>query len=189
MAKRVLVVNGSGRKNSNSRLLGARVAAGAEESGHTVETVDIGGLDIKPCSGCEACIGPEAKGCVVRDDMRDLYPRVVAADVIVLASPIYWFTLPGQIKQFIDRLFAVAVNPGPDGKSPFAAKKIAAAFTYGDADPMESGCVNAVRALQDICAYTGSAWAGAVYGTAKDQGEIQGSVELLEKAKAFGANL
>lgn len=190
MAK-VLIVNGSGRPDSNTRLLAARVAAGAHEKDHAVETVDIGSMDIKPCRGCEACISPAAGGggCVVQDDMRALYPMVKAADVIILSSPVYWFNLCGQIKQFIDRCFAVAADRGPDGRSPFAAKKIGAVLVYGDTDPFNSGCVNALRCLQDICSYTGAAWAGAVYGSAYGEGEIADNALLMEQAKEYGLGL
>lgn len=185
----ILIVNGSVRRNSNSRLLSSMVAEGAGEKDNVVEIVEIGGLDIKPCRGCEACLADGAKGCVVNDDMRALYPKVKSADVLVLVSPIYWFTLCGQTKQFLDRCFAVAAVPDPDGKSPFARKKLGAVLVYGDVDPFKSGCVNAIRTLQDIAAYTGAVWAGALYGSAYAEGEIAENAELMEQAREYGRNM
>lgn len=188
MAK-VLIVNSSARKKSNSAILSERVARGAAEKGHTVETVELGALDIRPCRGCDACLAPNSKGCVVRDDMQPLYPKVRDADVLVFSSPIYWFNLCGQIKQFIDRLYAIAANPDAEGKSILASKKIGAVLVYGDVDPFASGCVNAIRSLQDICSYSGAEWASALYGSAYEQGEALENEELLAKAKEYGAGL
>lgn len=188
MAK-VLVVNSSGRAKSNSSLLGDKVAEGARANGGEAEVVGIGRMDIKPCTGCEACLSGVEHHCVIDDDMRGLYPAVMAADVIVFSSPVYWFNLCGQMKQFIDRLFAVAVKPGVDGKTLLSGKKLAAILVYGDEDPYLSGAVNAIRSIQDICRYAGAAWGGALYTAAYDQGEVGKDAAMLEKAIAFGEKL
>ena len=188
MAK-VLIVNSSYRENSNSSELGLCVAEGARKAGHEVTVIDIGRMRIEPCRGCEACLQPKSKGCVVRDDMQSLYPLVREADVIIYASPVYWFNMGGQIKQFIDRCFSVAVLPGYQEPGPFAAKKLGAVLAYGGEDPFDSGCVNALRCFQDICAYTGAEWAGAVYGSASEEGGIRENTALLEEAEAYGEAL
>lgn len=188
MAK-VLIVNGSQREKSNSRLLASYVASGASEKGHVVYVLEIGKLTIRPCRGCEACLAPGSGGCVIEDDMTPLYPRIAAADIVILSSPIYWFNLCGQMKQFLDRCFAIAVNRDPGEQSIFAAKTFGAVFVYGDRDPFVSGCVNAIRSLQDMCAYTGAKWANAIYGSAYDAGEIDRDPVLLAEAKAYGAAL
>ncbi len=185
----VLFVNSSLRKNSNSSLLSAQAAAGAAAAGHTVESIDIGKLRISPCLGCTLCLRPGSDYCVTRDDMHPLYPRIAKAEALILVSPIYWFNLCGQLKQFIDRCFAIAANPDPQGKSPFAGKKIGAVLTYGAEDPFDSGAVNALRCIQDICTYTGAIWAGAVYGCANAEGETAGNAALTAKAREFGAKL
>lgn len=186
---KVLIVSSSYRKDSNSAALAATVAEGAKSNGHQVDFVDISHMEIRPCRGCDSCLKPKAKGCVVKDDMQNLYPLIREADILILASPIYWFTMGGQLKQFIDRCYSVAVPPEHVGPSPFAAKKIGAVFVYGDEDPLMSGCVNAVRAMEDICRYTGSGWLGALYGSAYGAGEIRGKKDLMEKALAYGLAL
>ncbi len=188
-AMKVLVVNSSGRKDSNSSILGNEVAEGAKAAGHEVEVVEIGRMDIKPCKGCEACLAPASKGCIIQDDMQMLYPKVKAANVVVFSAPIYWFNMCGQIKQFIDRLFAIAVNHEEGAANPFADKKIGAVFVYGDTDPFNSGCVNAIRCIQDICSYTGATWAKALYGSAYDAGEVLKNRELLSAARNYGLGL
>lgn len=188
MAK-ILVVNSSGRAKSNSTLLGNKVAEGARANGNEAEVVDIGRMDIKSCKGCEACLAGAKNHCVIDDDMRGLYASVIAADVIVFSSPIYWFNLCGQIKQFIDRLFAVAVKPNEDGKTLLAGKKLATILVYGDEDPYLSGAVNAIRSIQDVCRYSGAAWGGALYTAAYDQGVVEKDAAMIEKAVAFGKEL
>lgn len=185
----ILIINSSYRKKSNSNLLSAAVAKGAQEKGHSVQTIDISHLRIDPCRGCEACWLPNADFCVnKKDDMHQFYPAVRDADALIFVSPIYWFTLGGQIKQFIDRCFAVATAPNYEGPSPFAGKKIGGVLVYGDTDPFNSGCVNALRTLQDICLHTGAQWMPAVYGSALNQGEIADNAELMARAREYGAS-
>ncbi len=188
MAK-ILVVNSSFRKHSNSTELGRHAAEGARSRGHEVTSVDIGRMRIKPCRGCDCCLKPGASGCVVKDDMADLFPLVREANTILFVSPVYWFTMCGQIKQFVDRCYSVAVSPDPAQPSPFASKKLGAVFAYGGEDPFDSGCVNAIRTFQDICTFTGAQWAGALYGAASGPGAVKSNTALLEKAFAYGASL
>ena len=188
MAK-VVIVNSSFRKNSNSSELGLRVAEGARNKGHEVTVIDISRLRIEPCRGCEGCHQPKSKGCVVKDDMQPLFPLVREADVIIYVSPVYWFNLGGQIKQFIDRCYSVAIQPEHKEPSPFSTKKLGLVMVYGGEDIFDSGGVNALRSIQDTCRFTGAAWAGAVHGWASAPGEIKSNAALLEKAVKFGESL
>lgn len=185
----VLIINSSFRKKSNSSLLSAQVASGARDKGHTVQTIDISRMQIKPCRGCMSCLKPESASCVIQDDMQPLYEHVKQADVLVFVSPIYWFNICGQLKQFFDRCFAVAAKIDPNGLSPFASKKIATVLVYGAEDPFDSGAVNAIRSFQDSCLYTKAEWGGALYGSAMDDGAINQNSELIAKARLFGAAL
>ena len=101
--KNVMIVIGSPRKRGNSSILAKQVASGAEDAGAKVELFFLHGMNIKPCSACEGCRKKRATGCVIRDDMQKLYPKMRAADAIVIASPIYWFTVSAQTKLFMDR--------------------------------------------------------------------------------------
>lgn len=186
---KILIINSSHRKNSNSAALAGKIAEGAQAAGHSVESVDISRLEIRPCRGCCACTAPDMDGCVQKDGMTGLYPKVREADILIFASPVYWFNMSGQLKQFIDRLFAICIKPDEHGKSLLAYKSIAAVMAFGDSDPYNSGAVNALRSFQDICAYSGAKWLGAVYGSANDAGEIAGNAAALEAALEFGKNL
>ena len=186
---KVLVVNSSYRKNSNSSALGLRVAAGAVAAGKQVEVIDIGHLRIDPCRGCDACRRKPENFCVIKDDMQQFYARLLDAATLIFVGPVYWFNMNGQMKQFIDRLYAISSSLEPDGPSRLADKKIGAAFAYEGDDPMDSGCVNAIRCFQDICAYTGAKWLGAIYGSAWAEGDILNNTEVLVQAEEFGKNI
>ncbi|MDR2946266.1 MAG: flavodoxin family protein [Candidatus Adiutrix sp.] len=184
MSKTATVIVSSPRKGSNSGALAEAIAAGLTESGVTVETLDLSILDIKPCRACEGC-QRNLGLCIQPDDMEAVYPKVRAADVLVLSSPVYWFNMSGLLKTFLDRCFAVAMV----GERPFAQKTIAAALAYGDADPYVSGAVNAIRTFQDICAYTGAAWGGCVYASALSPNTLSQDQSILDKAKELGRAL
>jgi multimeric flavodoxin WrbA len=181
--KRVLVLKGSPRKKGNSATLADQVAAGATEGGATVESFDLHDMNIRPCDGCDFCQG--SGECVINDDMQLLYPRLRKADAIVIASPIYWFTVSAQTKLCMDRWYALEGS----GSSALAGKQIGIVLTYGDSDPFTSGAVNAIRTLQDAFRYERAEIAGIVYGSASQPGEIKGQSELMERARALGQRL
>ncbi|MGI6664973.1 MAG: flavodoxin family protein [Christensenellaceae bacterium] len=108
MAKRILIILGTARRQNTNTLVEA-FARGATEAGHLVETISIGSKLIHGCFGCDACRTYDAP-CVQNDDMTPLYAKVEAADVLVFASPIYYGSLTSQTKAFIDRLYCYG-NP------------------------------------------------------------------------------
>lgn len=181
MSKTATIILSSPRKGSNSGALAVAMADGLKEVGAQTEIIDLAGLDVKPCLGCDACQRNGGK-CAQIDGMQTVYPKVRDADVLVLASPVYWFNMSGQLKCFLDRCYAVAMI----GERPFSQKTIAAAMAYGDADPYISGAVNAIRTFQDICAYTGAAWGGCIYGSAMERDILSKDDVLLEKARELG---
>lgn len=183
--RHILIANGSPRKNGNSVILAEQVAAGARSAGAMVESVFLHRMNIQPCNACDACRDDSDGGCTIQDDMQILYPKLQRADAIVIASPIYWFTVSAQTKLFIDRWYALEGQPG----NALAGKQIGVVLTYGDSDPFTSGAVNAIHTLQDICRYIGADVAGIVYGSASKEGEIQSQPGLLEKAYQLGQKL
>ncbi|MEK7243738.1 MAG: flavodoxin family protein, partial [Thermodesulfobacteriota bacterium] len=183
--KKVLVLLGSHRKMGNSAILAAQIAKGAKAAGAKVETIFLHGLKIAPCNACYACQKEKSKGCAIKDAMQDLYPKLLAADAWVIASPVYWFTMSAQTKLFMDRCFALLAY----GQDVFAGKRIAIAMSYGDADPFVSGCVNALRTFQDAFHYTGAKIVGMVYGSAFGAGEIRANESLMKAAGELGKKL
>jgi len=183
--KQVLVILGSPRRKGNSSTLAARISRGAKSAGAEVETVFLHGLKISPCRGCDTCQKTDSKGCAIKDDMQEIYPKLIGADAWVIASPVYWFNMSAQTKIFMDRCYALTAY----AENPFLGKRIAIAMSYGDVDPVKSGCVNALRAFQDAFRYTGSKIVGMVYGTAQKAGEIADNEALMREAEELGKRL
>ena len=183
MAKYVLVFKGSPRENGNSSSLAEKAAEGAKAAGAEVESISLHRMDIRPCDACDIC--HETGVCVLMDDMQVLYPKLQKADAILIASPIYWFTLSAQTKLFIDRWYALESSQG----NALRGKQFGIILTYGDTDPYSSGAINAIRTFQDIFRYIEGNIAGIVYGTASDVGDVQSQPELMELAYKLGQKL
>ena len=183
--KKVLVLLGSPRKKGNSALLAERIARGAKSVGAKVETLFIHGMKIAPCKSCYACQKPDSKGCSINDDMQSVYKKLLEADAWVIASPVYWFTMSAQTKLWMDRCFALL----PCAREAFVDKRIAIAMSYGDIDPVKSGCVNALRTFQDAFGYVQACIVGMVYGSAMDAGEIKNNETLMKEAEELGKQL
>jgi multimeric flavodoxin WrbA len=184
-SKKVLVLLGSPRKKGNSTTLAKKIIEGAEAAGATVEQIYLHGRDIAACQACYACQKPDSKGCAIDDDMQPIYQKLLDADAWVIASPVYWFSMSAQTKLFFDRCFALLAYK----EGAFAGKRIAIAMSYGDADPFNSGCVNALRTFQDAFRYVGAKMVGMVYGSAEKPGEIKSNQTLMEAAEALGKKL
>ncbi len=103
--KKVLILEGSPRRRGNSAILSAEFARGAAEAGCSVEMVNVAGKKIAGCLGCDACYR-NGGTCVQKDDMQEVREKMLAADVIVLASPIYFYSMTAQLKAVIDRAYA-----------------------------------------------------------------------------------
>jgi multimeric flavodoxin WrbA len=165
-------------------VLADQVALGAQEQGATVESLRVAEMNINPCDACDSC--QETHGvCVIQDDMQALYSKIQQADVLVLASPIYWFTFSAQLKTCIDRWYAFQ----PIRHEVWPDKRIGIVLTYGDSDPYNSGAVNAINTFQSMFRYLGTEIAGMVYGSASDIGDVEKQPELMENAYQLGAKL
>ena len=183
--KKVIVVIGSPRKNGNCAALAERAAEGIADSGASAETFNLHEMNIKPCTACDSCTESADALCVIEDDMQVLYPKLLEASGLVIASPVYWFTMSAQTKLFIDRCYALGSPPGQGLKG----KAVGLVLTYGDVDPFRSGAVNALRAFQDAFAYIGAEIKGMVYGSCMEPGEVRKNRALMEEAYEMGKAL
>ncbi len=103
MGKNVLILSGSPRKGGNSDMLCDEFMRGAMEMGHTVEKIRVAEKNIGFCRGCYAC---KKGSCVIDDDMGQVLQKMIDADVILLASPVYFYSISAQLKALIDRTVA-----------------------------------------------------------------------------------
>ena len=104
--KQILIIQGGGRPKGNTAQLVAAFKRGAEEAGHHVEVVSLIKKEVKGCLGCNVC--RYGKPCIQKDDFNELAPKIKAADLIVFASPLYFWTLSSRIKALIERFYCIA---------------------------------------------------------------------------------
>ena len=113
----ILIISGSPRKGGNTELLAEAFAKGAAEH-HHVEIVSVRDYKVNPCMGCNACFKNNSNTCAQRDDMAMIYEKMNKADMLVIASPVYFYGISAQLKAVIDRFH----NPIRDS---FHIKKMA----------------------------------------------------------------
>ena len=105
MSKNVLILSGSPRIGGNSDLLCDEFMKGSIEAGHNVEKVNVAKKEIDYCKGCYYCQNHNGE-CVIKDDMTEILQKIIDADVLVLASPVYFYSIDAQLKALIDRTVA-----------------------------------------------------------------------------------
>lgn len=112
MGKKIVILNGSPRRNGNTSALVRAFTEGAESVGNTITEFFLDHMDIHGCKGCFGGHSSRECPCVQKDDMIQIYPAVKDCDVIVLATPLYYWNMSGQIRMAIDRLFALEEGDG-----------------------------------------------------------------------------
>ena len=179
MSKKVLILSGSPRKGGNSDVLFDEFARGAAERGNAVEKIRIAEKTVGYCRACYFC-KKSGGACVIKDDMAEILQKMIDADVIVLSSPVYFYSIDGQLKAVIDRTVArrlevknkefYYIMPAADGEE--AAMETTLACFRGYAD-----CVNGAKER------------GVIYGTGVyEKGEILKS-PAMRKAYEMGLSV
>ena len=123
----ILVLNGSPRPNGNTAQMIAAFHEGAESAGHKVNVVNVCRKKIAGCLACEYCHTNGNGACIQKDDMQEVYLLLEKADMLVIASPIYYHGITGQMKCAIDRFYAAAYPQKPQN-----LKKVAMILSSGD---------------------------------------------------------
>lgn len=104
--KNILVVQGGGRANGNTAQLVSSFAKGVEDAGHKVEIISLMKSEVKGCLGCNAC--RYGKPCIQKDSFNDIVPKIENADMVVFATPLYFWTISSRLKAFIERFYCIA---------------------------------------------------------------------------------
>ena len=101
---KITIITGSAHKNGTTAYLTEQFIKGAEEAGHSVEVIDVCHADIHPCIGCVKCVyeGP----CVQKDDVETIRKKLLASDMVVFATPLYYYGMSAQLKTVVDRFCA-----------------------------------------------------------------------------------
>ena len=170
---KILVLNGSPRPRGNTAKMAAAFREAAEEAGHEVNVVDVCRKNISGCLACEYCHGKGNGACIQKDDMQELYPLMAEAEGLVLAAPIYYFTLCAQIQAPIQRMYCV-------NKPAKATKMALLTSSYSP------GVYNAARdEYKDICNYWSVADCGVVTAKLDEQKTEETKKKILEVVSKF----
>ncbi len=178
--KKVLIIGGSPRKNGNSDILCDEFARGATEADHTVEKIRLAEKTIHFCTGCGIC--NEAHQCAqTPDDVPEILEKMVAADVIVLATPVYFYAMSGQLKTMIDRTVSRYME--------IANKEFYYILTAADTDKeIMDKVVNSLHGFTLDCLPNATV-KGIIYGLgAWQKGEIT-STPAMQEAYQLGQNV
>lgn len=178
--KHVLGVVGSPRKNGNTDLLVARILEGAQTAGAATETVHLGDLSILECDGCLACW--KGKPCPKQDDMNPLYSRIIASDVIIFGTPVYWYGPTALMKCFVDRF--VYFNC-PENRTKIRGTQAILAVPYEEESPESAELV--VAFFERSLAYLEMELVGKVVvpGVSK-KGDVLGKSDRLQTGYELG---
>ena len=176
---KVLVITGSAHKQGTTAALAEQFMAGAKAAGHEVRRFDAAYKIIHPCIACEKC-HKTGDGCVFKDDMEELNPLLLSAEVIVFVSPVYYYTINAQIKAVIDRFYAndEALHRG----------KRAVLITAMADDTMESA-EGANAAFQGMTGYLEWEIAGIINGAGCGDAEDLKKTGYLNQAYEMGKKL
>lgn len=182
---KILALHGSPRKSGNSELLLDAFIQGAKETLSELEKISLYDLSFSPCIACGEC---EHLGeCILRDHMTDLYPKILKADLIVLSTPIFFYSHPSYVQAFFERFQALwackyKLNlPHPFQKNP---KGILLALGATSGKKLFEALVRSFKFVMDAC--WGKYVGGLFFRGIDKKGEILEHKELLEKAKVLG---
>lgn len=176
MNKKVLILSASPRKEGNSDILCDQFLLGAKEAGNQVEKIFLRDKQINYCLACDGCKRNDGF-CVQKDDMAEILEKMIAADVIVMATPVYFYTMSAQLKTLIDRTVP--------GYTKISNKDFY--FIVTAADESQPALERTVESLRGFTSCLDDAnEKGVVYGTGVwKKGEIKGS-PAMQQAYAFG---
>lgn len=176
MSKNILILSTSLRKDSNSEKLADAFLQGAQEAGHNARKISLRDKTVGFCKGCFACL--KTGSCVIRDDAVEIVEQMHDADVLVFASPIYYYEMSGQMKTMLDRANSLY-------DSDYRFRDVYFLSTAAeDADGVDSRAVNGLEGW--IACFERARMAGTVFaGGVNDVGEISGH-PALQKAYEMG---
>jgi multimeric flavodoxin WrbA len=179
MKKKVLILSTSLRKNSNSEILAGEFAKGAKKAGHEVEQISLKDKEINFCKGCLVC--QTTKHCVMQDDAEVIAQKMIAADVLVFATPIYYYEMSGQMKTMLDRT-------NPLFTADYAFREIYLLATAADLDQSAiNGAIHGLKGWLDC--FDKTELKGVLLGTGVTKAAEISGTPILPKAYEMGETI
>lgn len=179
----ILAILGSPRKNGNTSELLNKYLEGVKENYKdvSVDEIFLQREKIRPCKACNVCKKGDGAECKINDDMQKYYGKVENADLLIFATPVYWFNMSAQTKIFIDRLYALNFKKFP------VNKKLVLLMTFGDKDEKLSGAVNVINIFKYFTDFLKMDFVQH-YGTSSEIGPAE-RAESLEEVYSLGKKL
>ncbi len=176
--KNVVIISSTPRANGNSFVLAKEFARGASDASNNVEIINLKDYDLNYCKGCFACF--KIGKCVQNDGMNEIASKLIKADVIVFATPVYFYSVSGQLKVFIDRLVPVYEKIKAD---------IYLIATQADSSKeMMEKTFEAIRGCSRDC-FENCIEKGAIYGVGlNEKGGAEKNSKYMEEAYNLGYN-
>jgi multimeric flavodoxin WrbA len=179
----ILVLKASPQKDGNTATLADALVRGLRDAGERrIVEFSLDETQVGPCRGCNACLRPPYSGCIVNDGFQKIAPEFRAADVVVFATPIYWWHLCAQMKAFVDRMHPFLIY---DDHHNFAKKRLVLILSYIAEDPYGVDLV--VRMFESITQWCGMRLDVIRHHAAK--GPAAESQDKLQEAYALGRSL
>jgi multimeric flavodoxin WrbA len=175
---KVLGITCSPRKGGNTEILVKEALTGAREAGADVELLRIREMDLAPCDGCMTC--HQSGECGIKDDMQHIYEKILAADGIIIGSPVYFWSISSQAKALMDRTYALRY---PHHK---LRNKVGGALVATG----RRGSVNALSAINNFFLGHDMVVAGlGISGYGTNKGEVKQDKRAMEGAKSLGKQI
>ncbi len=177
--KKILALTVTPRRRGNSEQLADAFLAGAAAAGHQVQKLTLRDFDLKPCVACDACLAPGA-ACIRKDDMSKVFAAIRASDLVLIATPLYYYTFPSQIKMVFDRMYSLYSDGYPKCEAMLFA-------TAADEVPDTFDALD--RTYRAILRHLGWQDRGTLYAPGlTDPGEVAGT-DFPARAEALGRAL
>ena len=181
--KKILGVVGSPRKKGNTDILVSRILDGAREEGADTEILFLGDLRIRECDGCHGCW--KGRRCSKKDDMNNVYPKIIESDIIIFGTPVYWYGPTALMKCFIDRF--VYFNC-PENRSKIRGKSAVLAIPFEEDDPETAHLV--IKFFEKSLGYLEMKIMGKIIAPGVGaRGDILKKKRVLEEAYELGRKI
>ncbi len=191
MPPRLVAFVGSPRPGGNTDTLADAALSAFVAAGGEAEKVMLNFLHIRPCQGCLACMrGEGLEGfCAVSDDMQGLYRKMLDADALLWATPVYMWSPSAQMKTFLDRLFPFGDYQKTRWRAALDGTPVGLAIVYADPDPLTSGVVQTRDILRVVVEASGGKVAFVVHTVAEQRGDVAQNAAVLERMRAAASAL
>jgi multimeric flavodoxin WrbA len=189
MAKEILVLSGSPKKDGNTAQLINWFTEGAVSKGASVEAVHIASLKFRAvgCTSCRVCQKMKSFGCVIEDDVQPVLKKMLKADVIVMATPCYFYAMSAQLKCVMDRMFSLYKwdNTANTMETPLKGKMFAVIASSYEPEGLEI----VEKPFAVTAEYSGMSFASLLVHSAGTSGEVKKKPGVREQAIAFGKKI